>query len=109
MHDEQHLHVHFHADEILTQFMKVFFHDFHQLTEKVISMALSLDDIKNSDADLAATVDQLLTLADANTAKLDALVAAGGTIDPAQIQAILDANAAEKQKIVDRVTADTRP
>lgn len=46
MHEEHHVHIHLHVDELLKQFFSVFLHEFHLLTKKVDHMSQATDALK---------------------------------------------------------------
>ena len=101
---EDHIHIHFHADELLQQFMRVFLHEFHSLTQKVNSMATTLDDIVSKVNDLGSVEDGVVTLLTDIKSKLDAAIASN---DPAKLQALSDSLDAQKQKLADAIVANT--
>ena len=70
---------------------------------ELINMA-TLDDVVTAVADEGTVVDSVVTLLTDLKAKLDAAIATG---DPVKIQAVVDAIAAQKQKLADAVVANT--
>lgn len=71
-------------------------------------MALSLDALTKAVADEKTVEDSAVALLNGLTAKIAELIAASGnTVNPAELQSIIDAINADKQALADAVKANT--
>jgi uncharacterized protein YoxC len=101
---EDHLHIHFHADEVLTHFLGVFLHKLDQLNHGVTSIMATLDDVVSKVNDLGTVEEGVVTLLTDIKARLDAAIASN---DPAKLQQLADALDAQKQRLAEAITANT--
>lgn len=99
---QEHIHLHIHLDSDVITLFNHFAHHLLYQGERIMAL---LDSLQAAVAAESTVIDSAVALLQGLKAQLDAAIAAGS--NPAQLQAISDAIAADTSKLANAVAANT--